>query len=61
MAIKFENASGPLAKPTEKRAEAAHPLAGEEDKKKAEASAPEVEGDKASAKKIKQRSSFKKK
>lgn len=61
MAIKFENTSGSQGKPTEKRAEAARLRVDEADKEQAEASTEKPEGDKASAKKIKQRSSFKKK
>lgn len=60
MAIKFENTSGPQAKPTEKRAEAARaPL--EDDKKKGDAPAEDAEDDKASGKSKKPRAGFRKK
>jgi hypothetical protein len=58
MAIKFETASGPQAKPAEKKAAAPRPVDAEES---IEGSAEEVAGGKAPGKKIKQRSSFKKK
>ena len=61
MAIKFETASGPQAKPSEKRAEAARTHVDEKEKNSDEASPEAGEGDKGSPKKIKQRSSFKKK
>ena len=61
MAIKFETASGPQGKPSEKRAEPARSRVDHEDKKNVEVAADEGESGKASPRKIKQRSSFKKK
>jgi hypothetical protein len=61
MAIKFENTSGPQAKPAEKRAEAAHAPAGEKDKKRLEGPVEEADDDKGTAKAKKPRGSFKKK